>query len=92
MASLKIKNFIANPVRVGIFGVTDDMSVRIDVDAGATVNTSLDSSFVAKHCFVVAWDNLAGGGNPTVVCKAINIESNNGLNIKPNTIDAFTPV
>jgi hypothetical protein len=86
--SLKIINQVANPVRVGIF--TFQSEARFDVEAGATVMP--DVVFEGGHHMVVVWDALGGAPHPLVASAAITMQGDTGLNIKPNKIEAFTPV
>lgn len=91
MAKLKrIKTTIANPIRVGVFGIDDGNSTWVDVPAGSTVDVDIeidDGSYV-----VGAWDNLPQGQHGVVVTKGLHLAGDTGLSVTPNNISGFTPV
>lgn len=86
----RIKNFITNPVRVGIFGKEAEADFRVDISAGGTFTSPDDLHFLGGHRMVVVWDNLSVGNHPIVASLHINMTSDTGLDIKPNGITAFT--
>lgn len=91
MAKLKqIKTTIANPIRVGVFGIGHNNSNWVNVPAGSTVNIDInidDGSYV-----VGVWDNLSQGQHGVVVTKGLDLAGDTGLSVTPNNISGFTPV
>jgi hypothetical protein len=81
---------ITNPIRVGLFGIDDSTNFRVDVSAGGTFDNPNGLLFAGGHRMVVVWDNVNGGSHQITHSLAINMQSDTGLNIKPNGIVPFT--